>query len=99
IEDDLPGVGSQNIGMSVPEWQDLQRSGIFEYVSPTWYDDNNLTGSSKPARVSLVSVAPNYFALLGVKPQLGRIFNPEDHSPRYTTEIIISDGLWKRDFG
>jgi hypothetical protein len=69
IEDDLPGVGAQDVGMSEPEWQDLQRSGIFEYVSPAWFDENNLTGSSQPARIRLLIVAPNYFALLGVKPQ------------------------------
>src|SRR5580765_1948249 len=80
IEDDLPGGGARDVGMSEPEWQDLQRSGIFEYVSPTWFDENNLTGSSQPARVRLLIAAPNYFALLGVNPQLGRIFNPEDHS-------------------
>ncbi len=51
VEDDLPGVGARDVGMSQPEWQDLQRSGIFEYVSPTWFDENNLTGSSQPARV------------------------------------------------
>ena len=98
IEDDLPGVGAQDVGMSEPEWQDLQHSGIFEYVSPTWYDDNNLTGSSQPARVSLLIVAPNYFDLLGVKPQLGRAFNPEDHTPGFTQEVVIGDGMWKRAF-
>jgi putative ABC transport system permease protein len=99
VEDDLPGAGARDVGLSEPEWQDLQRSGIFEYVSPTWFDENNLTGSSQPARVRLLIVAPNYFALLGVKPELGRIFNPEDHSPGFTLEILISDGLWKRAFG
>src|SRR5205085_6948927 len=54
IEDDLPGAGAQDVGMSGPEWQDLQRSGIFEYVSPTWFDENNLTGSSQPERVRLL---------------------------------------------
>src|SRR6267142_1812141 len=68
IRDDFTGVGAQDVGMSQPEWQDLQRSGIFEYVSPTWFDENNLTGSSQPARVRLLIVAPNYFALLGVMP-------------------------------
>src|SRR5215470_5576424 len=34
VEDDLPGVGSYNVGMSQPEWWDLERSGVFEYVSP-----------------------------------------------------------------
>ena len=99
IEDDLPGVSAHDVGMSEPEWQDLQRSGIFEYVSPTQFDENNLTGSSQPARVRILIVAPNYFALLGVKPQLGRIFDPGDHSPGFTLEVLISDGLWKRMFG
>jgi putative ABC transport system permease protein len=99
IQDDLPGMGALDVGMSQPEWQDLQRSGIFEYVSPTWFDENNLTGSSQPARVRLLIVAPNYFALLGVKPQLGRPFNPGDHSPGLTLEVLISDALWKRAFG
>jgi putative ABC transport system permease protein len=99
IEYDFPGVGARDVGMSEPEWQDLQHSGIFEYVSPTWFDENNLTGSSQPARVRILIVAPNYFALLGVKPQLGRIFDPKDHSPGLTLEVLISDGLWKRAFG
>src|SRR6266576_3745786 len=99
IRDDFTGVGEQDVGMSQPEWQDLQHSGIFEYVSPTWFDENNLTGSSQPARVRILIVAPNYFALLGVKPQLGRPFNPGDHSPGLIPEVLISDGLWKRAFG
>ena len=99
IAADLPGAGAQDVGMSEPEWQDLQRSGIFEYVSPTWFDENNLTGSSQPERVRLLLVAPNYFALLGVKQQLGRTFHPEDHSPGLIPEVVISHGLWKRSFG
>ena len=99
IEDDLPGVGGRDVGMSVPELQDLQRSGIFEYVSPIGGGSVNLTGSSQPARIRFRGVAPNYFALLGAKPQLGRAFNPEDHTPGFNLEALISDGLWKRAFG
>src|SRR6266850_1049624 len=99
IQADLPGLGANDVGISQPEWQDLQRSGVFEYVSPTWFDENNLTGSSEPTRVRLLIVAPNYFALLGVQPQLGRAFDPQDHSPGFIPEVIISDGLWKRAFG
>src|SRR5438309_10820563 len=99
IESDLPGINAHDVGMSQPEWQDLQQSGIFEYVSPTWFDENNLTGSSQPARVRLLIVAPDYFALLRAQPQLGRAFNPGDHSPGLTPEVLISDGLWKRAFG
>jgi predicted permease len=99
IKDDLPGVGARDVGISVPEWHDFQRSGIFEYVSPVGGGNVNLTGSSEPARIRLLTIPPNYFALLGVKPQLGRAFDPEDQTLGFNLEVLISDGLWKRAFG
>ena len=99
IQDDLPGLGARDVGMSQPEWGDLQRSGIFEYISPTWFDENNLTGPAQPNRVRELTVAPNYFALLRVQPQLGRTFDPQYNSPGFVPEVVISDGLWKRVFG
>ena len=99
VEDDLPGVGAQNVGISIPEWQDFERSGIFQHVSPIGGGSVNLTGASQPARIFFAAVPPNYFALIGVKPQLGHSFNPEDHTPGFTLETLISDGLWKRVFG
>jgi putative ABC transport system permease protein len=99
IQDDLSGIGAKDVGMSQPEWEDLQHSGIFDDVSPTWFDENNLIATSQPVRVRILLVTPNYFALLGVKPQSGRTFNPQDDSPGLLEEVVISDGLWKRLFG
>jgi predicted permease len=99
IQDDLPGVGAHDVGISVPEWHDFQRSGIFQYVSALGGGDVNLTGASEPARIRLLTIPPNYFALLDVKPQLGRSFDPEDQTPGFNLEVLISDGLWKRAFG
>src|SRR5580658_2356197 len=99
VEDDLPGVGAQNVGISIPEWQDFERSGIFQHVSPIGGGSVNLTGSSQPARIFFAAVPPNYFALIGVKPQLGRTFDPDDPTPGFTLEGVISDGVWKTTFG
>jgi hypothetical protein len=33
IQADLPGISAHDVGMSQPEWHDLQRSGIFESVA------------------------------------------------------------------
>ena len=99
IQADLPGIDAHDVGISQPELRDLQKSGIFEYVSPTWYDENNLTGSTQPTRVRLTIVAPNYFALLRAQPQLGRTFDPQYDSPGFIPEVVISDALWKRSFG
>ncbi|HEX8897997.1 MAG TPA: ABC transporter permease, partial [Chthoniobacterales bacterium] len=99
VQADLPGIDAHDIGISQPELRDMQRSGIFEYVSPTWFDENNLTGSAQPARVRLLIVAPNYFALLRAQPQLGRAFDPNYDAPGFIPEVVISDSLWKREFG
>ncbi|HEX8810348.1 MAG TPA: ABC transporter permease, partial [Terracidiphilus sp.] len=100
IQDDLPGVGAQNVGVSVPEWRDLESSGIFQSAAITGTGANvNLTGSAQPLRLSFKQVTPNYFWVLGVDAQLGRTFDPHDSTPGYNLEVVISDGLWRREFG
>jgi predicted permease len=99
IEDDLPGVGARDVSVSVPEWKDLENSGIFQYVALDYFNSSNLTGSAQPTRVAMKGVTPNYFAMLGVGAQLGRTFDPGDNTPGFNLEVVISDGLWKRAFG
>ena len=100
IQDDLPGVGAQGVGISVPEWRDLESSGIFQAAAITGTGANvNLTGSAQPLRLSFKQVTPNYFAVLGVDAQLGRTFNANDATPGYNLEVVLSDGLWRREFG
>ena len=100
VVDDLPGVGAHRVGISVPEWRDLESSGIFQSVSITGTGANvNLTGSAQPLRLSFKQVMPNYFAVLGVGAQSGRTFDANDPTPGYNLEVVISDGLWRREFG
>ena len=100
LEGDLPGVGARDVGISVPEWRDLESSGIFRSVSVSGTGaDVNLTGSAQPERLSYKHVTPNFFAVFGVDAQLGRTFDPHDATPGFNLEAVISDGLWKREFG
>ncbi len=99
IEDDLPGAGATDAGISIPEFKDLQRSGIFQYVVLQIFGSANLTGVSQPSRMQYEGVSPGYFAMLGVKPELGHTFDPQDQTPGFTLDVVISDGLWKRAFG
>jgi putative ABC transport system permease protein len=100
IEDNLPGVGAQDVGISVPEWKDLESSGIFQSVSFSGSGANvNLTGSAQPLRLSYKHVTPNFFGVFGVDAQLGRTFYPHDPTPGFNLEAVISDGLWRREFG
>ena len=52
-----------------------------------------------PQRLSGSHVTSNFFSLLGVKPALGRDFNDSDNQPGVERVTIISDALWRSEFG
>ena len=53
-----------------------------------------------PQRVVAELVSGNYYAALGVLAQLGRSIQPsDDAAPGKAAVVVISDGLWQREFG
>ena len=61
--------------------------------------DNLLSGHGEPERLSGVPVSENFFQVLGIQPQLGRLFTAEEckwHGPK---AVLLSHGLWERRFG
>src|ERR1043165_8213292 len=97
--DDLNGAGARNVGMSVPEMQDLEKSGIFTQVSAIWPISCALGGADHVERIELLATSPNYFELLGVKPALGTTYTQKDWAPGFLDGVVISDALWRRQFG
>src|SRR5246127_456144 len=95
-----PGVGLRDVRFSQPELDDLQtRSGVFEDVSPIFEGSEDVTGAGQPERVEGVNGSFSYFSMLGVTPQIGRLFGPQDFVPGFAAEAVISDGLWRRAYG
>ena len=95
-----PGVGLRDVPFSKPELDDLlTRAGVFENVSPIFEGSENLTGVEQPERVEGVNGSYSYFSMLGVNPQIGRLFGPQDFAPGFAPLAVISDGLWRRQYG
>lgn len=96
-----PGSGFGDNRFSVPELDDLRnRTDIFEGVSALVSGSVNLTGAKQPERLELLVVAPEYFNLLGVTPQIGRLFDPkQDFALGFAQATVISDTLWRRSYG
>src|SRR5690242_6480194 len=95
-----PGVGLRDVRFSKPELDDLQtRSGVFEDVSPIFEGSEDETGAGQPERVEGVNGSFSYFSMLGVIPQIGRLYGPQDFAPGFAPEAVISDGLWHRAYG
>ena len=100
ITSDFTGLGSVDVGLSQPELIDYRdRSGLFESIAGVWAINANLTEIDQPERVEVLLASPTYFDVLGVRPQLGRLFSPEDNGPGITEVLVISDALWRRRFG
>ncbi|MDB6170657.1 MAG: permease [Verrucomicrobia bacterium] len=59
----------------------------------------NLTYNGVPQRLQGGYVTHDFFRAIGVSPALGRDFLPEDDRPGINKNIILSDAIWKRDFG
>src|SRR5215467_11228308 len=94
------GVSARDIGLSVPEFDDLRsRAGVFDQVIVTQGGPTNLTGGDRPQHLELLEVSPNYFSMLGTSAHLGRVFGPGDEAEGFAEAAVISDSLWARGFG
>ena len=96
---DFSAINVSDVGLSPPELADYRdRSGLFEAIAGVWAINANLTEVDQPERVEVLLASPSYFDVLGVRPQLGRLFGPEDNAPGITEVVVISDELWHRRF-
>ena len=85
---------------SVGNWADVNRQQrSFQYFVPAHAENFNLAGADAPENVTGARVGFDYFAMLGVRPGLGRSFLPEEDSPGRGDVVVLSDGLWRRRFG
>src|ERR1700685_995718 len=51
--------------------------------------------NAKPERVFGQLVSPDFFSVLGVQPQLGRVLSPELDKPGDAPVVVISDRFWR----
>ena len=75
----------------MPEFDDLRtQTDVFEDVSVIVSGPTNLTGTKQPEHLEMVEVSPNYFSMLGVTPQIGRLSGPQNFAPGFAPEAVIS---------
>jgi putative ABC transport system permease protein len=79
------------------DWR--ERAQSFEGMASIRNQTLNLTGVDTPVSLRGRTVNWNFFHLLGVQPQLGRLFVAEDDRRGAARTALLSDGLWKTQFG
>src|SRR5215510_4494719 len=59
----------------------------------------SLTGQGEPEQLNGLIVSANFFSLLGVPTERGRVFQPEDGRAGAARVAIISHDFWQKRFG
>jgi putative ABC transport system permease protein len=77
-------------------WQ--AQSKTFEHLVAYYAGNIYLMGRGEPERLEYIRATANLFPALGVAPQLGRAFTPEEHRRGGPSVAIISQALWQRRF-
>ena len=72
---------------------------VFEGMAAVSQVSFNLSGDGEPLKVEARRVTADFFPLLGIAPQLGRAFRPEEDKPGSGRVAILSHGLWRSRFG
>jgi putative ABC transport system permease protein len=79
------------------DYQEQSRS--LEHVAAFSSASFNLTGGGDPVRVRAAQVQPEIFAALGATPIVGRVFTPEEDLPGREQVVLLTEGLWRTQFG
>src|SRR5580658_7244437 len=58
-----------------------------------------LTGTGEPVQLRGAAVTANFFRLMAVEPALGRDFEDGDDQPGRPRKVMLSYGVWQRQFG
>jgi putative ABC transport system permease protein len=76
-----------------------EQSQTFDHLAAFTSDPIYLTGRGEPEQLDSVGATTTLFPALGVAPQLGRAFTPEEDRPGGAPVVILSHALWQRRFG
>ena len=86
--------------MSPPDMRDWARLvPSFEAVGSWAPSSETLDDGAVPVHVDIAEVTDNWFTLLGVRPELGRGFTQGEANAGAPKVVVLSDGLWRTNFG
>jgi len=85
---------------STPDFLDLVReNGSLEAAAAVRYTRASMTTDGGPEQIPAARVSSGFFAALGVHPALGRGFTSEEDLDSAPHVAVLTDALWKREFG
>lgn len=99
VHNEFPGSQLATTAASGPDFADLStRHEVFSETAAYYFNDFTMTGAGGAQHVDAVNASATLFPMLGIAPQLGRMFSPEEDRNGTAKVVILSDGLWRSAF-
>jgi predicted permease len=97
IDEWIPSVGAIPVNaVHFQGWQRTARS--FDQIALVGGLTVNVTDSTEPERLPAARVSSELFPLLGVRPQLGRVFLADEDVLGRDHVVVITNELWRRRY-
>ena len=94
-----PKAGVDRDGSSIANY--YERRGhipAFSSLSIYRYANSIVGDSGATQRAPIMRVSPEFFATVGIGPEIGRVFTEEETAPNTDTIAIVSDTYWRQNF-
>jgi predicted permease len=78
---------------------DREQSTTIQDIGVFGGNSVSVTGAGQPEHVAGMDVTDATLPLLGVKPELGRLFTRRDDAPNVPKTTVLTYGYWQRHFG
>ena len=93
-----PGGGRNGIStLNFLDWQ--KQNACFEYLAAQTGGNVSLTGVDEPIQIPGARVSARFFDVFGLKAALGRTFLDGEDQVGRDHEVVLSDALWRSQFG
>src|SRR5262245_49922166 len=79
------------------DWRDQNK--VYDHLAGYTETAIALTGAGEPERLFGAQVTANFFDVMGLRPQIGRLFTVENETEGRNAVVVLSHGLWQRRFG
>ena len=100
VVDSNPSNGWPRFSSSPANFLDWRRQArSFEFLVATAGDDENVMVGGTPEHWTGVVGTQGFFETLRVRPEIGRLFTDDDFVPGKSNVLVISDALWRGEFG
>ncbi len=84
--------------VSLPNFEDWQREArSFEALAAWRQEEDVISGQGEPTRLVGGMVTNGFFAVLGVRPRIGRVFSAAEENGKAPV-VLISEELWRSRF-